>query len=137
MTTNAPTSCFTPEALTAFLEERALPMPRREVVEHVASCGACRQQLSAGNSAAEAPLMMATAFLTAGARTVVATTMDVDDDTTKRLFERFYRDYRDDMAAADALRNAQLDLLHDPRFSAPRHWAPFTFMGNSVGLDLK
>lgn len=82
-----------------------------------------------GRSPAETPLTLSTAFMAAGVPTVVAATMDVDDRASSLLFARFYVRYGEGDSAADSLRDAQLILMRDPRFLAPRYWAPYTVIG--------
>lgn len=55
------------------------------------------------------------AFISAGARTVVASLWDAPDETARRLMARFYRQYAQGQATTEALREAQLALLADLR----------------------
>jgi CHAT domain-containing protein/tetratricopeptide (TPR) repeat protein len=55
------------------------------------------------------------AFISAGARTVVASLWDAPDETARRLMSRFYRQYSNGEAATEALRSAQLSLLAELR----------------------
>ncbi|HYI11960.1 MAG TPA: CHAT domain-containing protein [Thermoanaerobaculia bacterium] len=67
---------------------------------------------------------LAAAFLQAGARGVVATLWDVDDALSARLFRSLHHNLREGARPADALRSAQLALLHssDPRERSPSVW---------------
>jgi len=78
-----------------------------------------------------------------GARAVVATLWSVNDVSTGILMQNFYREWtaHQEMPKAEALRQAQLNLLHgvpaDPAASAsahsyahPYYWAPFILIGN-------
>jgi CHAT domain-containing protein len=66
------------------------------------------------------------AFLQAGARNVVAGLWDVDDESTSRLMSKLYRDLVRGASPADALRTAQLSLLHaDYPYKKPYYWGPF------------
>jgi CHAT domain-containing protein/tetratricopeptide (TPR) repeat protein len=65
-------------------------------------------------------------FLVAGARGVVGTLWEIDDDVSASLFLRVHEHLRAGLAPADALRAAQIDMLHspDPRLSHLATWAP-------------
>ena len=68
---------------------------------------------------------------TPGARGVVASLWQVDDESTAELLQRFYRAMlKDARRPADALRTAQLELARQPRWSAPFHWAGFVLQGD-------
>jgi CHAT domain-containing protein len=66
------------------------------------------------------------AFLIAGARAVVGTLWEVEDDDAAILFLRFHESLRAGVSPARALRDAQRAMLHssDPRFAHPATWAP-------------
>ena len=69
-------------------------------------------------------------FMYAGARRVVASLWQVDDESTAELMKRFYRAMlKDGRRPADALRMAQLEMSRDRRWSAPFHWAGFVLQG--------
>ena len=63
----------------------------------------------------------------AGAKTVVASLWSVDDARTAELMERFYRGLKQDTPTADALRQAQLEMIEAGQ--APFFWAPFVLLG--------
>jgi CHAT domain-containing protein len=66
----------------------------------------------------------------AGARRVVASLWQVDDESTAELMKRFYRAMlKERRRPADALRMAQLELSQDRRWSAPFYWAGFVLQG--------
>jgi CHAT domain-containing protein/uncharacterized protein HemY len=77
-----------------------------------------------------------------GAKAIVATLWPVSDESTRRLMRRFYefREAGPSEPKANALRRAQLELLHESRvvgkrkvkgpFSHPFYWAPFILIGN-------
>lgn len=106
-------------------------------------------------------------FLNAGAKSVIATLWLVNDTSTSLLMQRFYRNLANSTAQnpitkAQALRQAQLNLLHGEHLTAvdteqrglrvenqretqpstvgstrssfthPYYWAPFTLIGNGL-----
>jgi CHAT domain-containing protein len=66
------------------------------------------------------------AFLVAGARGVVGTLWEIDDDVSAAFFRRFHTHLRAGMLPAQALRAAQIDALRspDPRLGHPATWSP-------------
>ena len=73
---------------------------------------------------------LVSAFLHAGARSVVASLWNVDDESTAGLMESFYRGLNCGLGKGEALREARLELLH--RRAAPRLWAPFVLIGDAA-----
>jgi CHAT domain-containing protein len=76
---------------------------------------------------------IATAFLTAGARNVVAALWPVDDEASSLFVGRFYQEVlrADCQSPAEALRAAQRYLSQQERFSHPYFWAPFAAYSQS------
>jgi CHAT domain-containing protein len=76
---------------------------------------------------------LARAFLAAGARSVIGTLWEIDDDTASRLFRRVHQELRAGQTPAAALRRAQMDLARDPdpRLRHPSTWAPVEILGNA------
>ncbi len=69
-------------------------------------------------------------FLYAGARQVVASLWQVDDNAAVELMRHFYRSLLDrGLAPAAALRMAQLNLAQQPRTNDPYYWAGFVVQG--------
>jgi CHAT domain-containing protein len=111
-----------------FLQAReieALRLPAELVV--LAACRSARGQPAGG----EAVESLAEAFFRAGARTVVGTLWDVDDDAAMRLMTLFYGHLAAGAGKAEALRRAQLELR--ARAAAPGEWAGFVLLGEPVG----
>ena len=70
-------------------------------------------------------------FFYAGARRVLASLWQVDDESTAELMKRFYRAHlRDGQPVGAALRTAQTEMWRDRRWSAPFYWAAFTLQGD-------
>lgn len=90
--------------------------------------------LSACETAAgddQAALGLAGIAVKSGARSVVATLWQVQDEATPRLVTKFYSELKNTKnSKAEALRQAQLSLLKEGQFSHPGYWAPFLLIGN-------
>jgi CHAT domain-containing protein len=71
------------------------------------------------------------AFLYAGAPSVVASLWSVDDQATGVLMEHFYRNLRQGMGKAEALRQAQLAMMEE--YPDPYYWAAFQLTGDYGG----
>jgi CHAT domain-containing protein len=100
-------------------------LTRRPLVV-LAACGTFRgDALHVGGMSS-----LARAFLAAGARGVVGTLWEIDDDVSAPLFLRLHQHLIGGAAPADALRSAQSDLLHsaDPRLAHPATWAPVEYL---------
>jgi CHAT domain-containing protein len=69
---------------------------------------------------------LARAFLLAGARGVVGTLWEIDDDVVAPLFLRFHERLRAGVSPAEALREAQIGMVRsaDARFAHPATWSP-------------
>jgi CHAT domain-containing protein/tetratricopeptide (TPR) repeat protein len=79
----------------------------------------------------EGPLGLSRAFLDAGASRVVVSLWDVEDKSTAELMSRFYQGHLTaGLPPAQALRQAQLSLWRDQRWSAPYYWSGFVLEGD-------
>ena len=84
------------------------------------------------NLSGEGVTGLAYAFLHAGARQVASTLWEVDDEVTKELMVRFYKEmYSAGLEPADALRQSQILMMQSPHRSAPYYWAGFEII--SIG----
>jgi CHAT domain-containing protein len=85
----------------------------------------------------EGPVSLARPFLARGVPSVVATLWDIDDQASAALFRSFYASLRADAEPADALRAAQLAMLHDsdPRHQKPSAWAGFIDLGGVMHIS--
>jgi hypothetical protein len=100
----------------------------RQPLVVLAACGTFRGETAhvAGMSS------LARAFLLAGARGVVGTLWEVDDDVAATLSLHLHANLHAGASPARALREAQLDLLRSPdaRLAHPAAWAPFELFSN-------
>jgi len=72
------------------------------------------------------------ALLYAGTPGVISTLWEIDDEAAATLMNHFYDRLLHGGSAADALRFAQLQLLHGD-YPDPRQWAAFTLNGDPQG----
>jgi CHAT domain-containing protein/tetratricopeptide (TPR) repeat protein len=83
----------------------------------------------------EAGVTLASGFLAAGARRVVASHWSVDDESTATLMEAFFAEvtaaarHGEVVAYARALQQARRKVRETPKWSAPFFWAPFVLVG--------
>lgn len=88
-----------------------------------------------GQIRAEGVVGIARAFLGAGARAVIATLWAIDDDATLAFMEHFYENLMAGHSASRSLNQARKQMRESKNFSAEKHWAPFTLIGDDVTLD--
>ena len=90
--------------------------------------------LSACETAAgdeRATLGLAGVAYRAGARSTLATLWSINDESTALLMSQLYQSLADrTLTRADALRQAQLSLLKDPKYQRPMYWAPYILLGS-------
>jgi CHAT domain-containing protein len=83
----------------------------------------------------EAGVTLASGFLSAGARRVVASHWSVNDRATALLMETFLAEataadrQSGTVSYAQALQAARLRVRHEARWSSPYYWAPFVLLG--------
>lgn len=101
---------------------------RRAPLVVLAACGTIRGDANH----VEGMPSVARAFLAAGARGVIGTLWEVDDDVAAHIFRRLHQELRAGNTPADALRDAQLALLRsaDARLQHPASWAPVEILGH-------
>ena len=73
------------------------------------------------------------AFLYAGTPAVVTTLWSVDDAASGAEMEAFYRNLREGLTNAEALRAAQMAVMAEERWSEPYYWAAFSLTGDYRG----
>ena len=74
---------------------------------------------------------IANAFIEAGAKTVVSTLWELNDQATEQLMADFYRRLAAGTEKGEALRQAQFDLAKTG--AAPYYWASFQIVGDPDG----
>jgi CHAT domain-containing protein len=69
-------------------------------------------------------------FMYAGTPRVMVSLWNVNDQSTAALMSQFYQNkLAKGMTPAAALRQAQLEMLRNPKYQAPYYWAPFILQG--------
>ena len=118
-------------ALILSREGKSYALTAREIADvpvdaRLVSLSSCRSA-GAREYEGEGLVGLAWAFLDAGAQNVVAGLWDVDDQSTARLMALMYRGVMRNIPPDDALRSAQLSLIHDARspYHKPYYWGPF------------
>lgn len=84
-------------------------------------------QTAKGNK--RSALGMAGVAVQAGARSTIATLWQVDADSSALLMKEFYQRLKDGLTKVEALRLAQLQLISNPQYQHPSHWAAFLLIG--------
>jgi len=69
-------------------------------------------------------------FIYAGTPSILATLWKVDDASTSKLMEIFYRNWKSGMSKAEALRTAQEAMRGMKGYEHPFYWAPFIMIGD-------
>jgi CHAT domain-containing protein len=94
----------------------------------LSACDSASGDLTPG----EGIIGMAWALMVAGCRNTVVSQWKVDSASTAQLMIAFHREIRRrDAHYAAAMRQAQLTLLRDERFSHPYYWSPFVLISTS------
>jgi CHAT domain-containing protein len=76
-------------------------------------------------------LGLARGLLFAGARCLLLSLWDVDDEKTAEFMKLFYRRLPNQHTKAETLQGAMLELR--ARYPHPYHWAPFKLVGKALG----
>jgi CHAT domain-containing protein len=80
---------------------------------------------------AQAALGLSGSAIRAGARSAMGTLWTVYDESSRALIVDFYSNVTvSGVTKAEALRQAQLEMRKDPRFSHPFYWAPYLMISN-------
>jgi CHAT domain-containing protein/Tfp pilus assembly protein PilF len=95
----------------------------------LSACETARGKVGAG----EGMIGFSWAFFVAGSPSVVVSQWSVNSESTTKLMQAFHKQYRsanNHLGKSDALRNAALSLMKDPRFGHPHYWAGFVVVGD-------
>jgi tetratricopeptide (TPR) repeat protein len=106
---------------------RASEIANRRTSARLVVLSACESALGR-STMAEGVLGIASSFVSAGSRAVVASLWQVDDRTTAKLMEYFYRELASGRTVAAALHRAQLGVRREK--PAPFFWAGFVVIGD-------
>lgn len=101
-------------------------LPLRSELAVLSACETARGGMHQG----EGVVGLAWAFFLAGCPSTVVSQWKVDAATTTTLMLAFHRQLRAGATKSDALRNAALTVLHDPKSRHPFYWAPFVLIGD-------
>lgn len=66
----------------------------------------------------------------AGARSTLASLWLVEEASTAQLMGKFYQGLKNGLPKAEALRQAQLALLANPKYAHPYYWSSFVLVGS-------
>ena len=77
-----------------------------------------------------APMGFAGAALRAKAKSALGSLWPISDEAASQLMTSFYRNLTQGQSKAEALRQAQLELLHTNTMNHPYFWSPFILVGN-------
>ncbi len=78
----------------------------------------------------EGTIGIARSFIYAGAKRVITTLWPVDDEATSEFMKNFYRAmFKENASPSAALRQAQLKMRENPKWSSPFFWSAFTIEG--------
>lgn len=96
----------------------------------LAACKTAAGQLSKGEGLSS----LARPFLAAGVPMVVASLWNANDGASEQLFEIFHRQLINGQPFDEALRTAQLELIHSPNkdLNSPIMWGCFVILGGTV-----
>lgn len=92
----------------------------------LSSCESSLGQVAPGREVSS----LASAFLSSGASSVLATLWKVDDQASLAFFSHFYPHLRESGSVSRALRLTRLDCLADPQWKAPSNWGAYQLIGD-------
>ena len=86
----------------------------------------------------EGVMSLSRAFMFAGVKNIISTLWPANDATSSQLMEIFFKNIKEGIPLATALRNAKLTFLKttDPAHAVPYYWANFILVGNNEPILL-
>lgn len=105
----------------------AASVARTRLPSRLAVLSGCRSIGAARRS--EGILGLASAFLSAGVPTTLASLWEVEDARAAETMKSFYRALAEGLTAGEALRRSQAELRARAATAAPRQWAAFVLVG--------
>ena len=112
----------------AFLENHSIGLDVTSTLEREPPLLACRTGIRPTEGEAGV-ISLEQAFLNAGAKAVVASLWNVEDQSTTQLMEAFYRHLAAKEDKAAALRSAKRELLNANPGVPTYYWAGFVLVG--------
>ena len=88
-----------------------------------------------GEIKAEGVVGMARSFLGAGARSVIASLWELDDEASYEFMRLFYEHLVAGKSASKSLHHAMKRMRELEYFNAVKYWAPFVLIGDDVTLN--
>ena len=86
----------------------------------------------------EGIISLARGFFYAGAKSIVTSLWNVNDDATADMMEFFYQNLKKGQSKDLALQNAKLRFIEEyPAEGHPYYWAAFVVLGDKEGLKLR
>ena len=75
------------------------------------------------------------AFLAAGARSVLVSLRAIDDEAMTAFMKSFYQQLKEGNTASAAVHQSMKSLRESKEFSAMKYWAPFQLIGHDVKIE--
>ena len=90
-----------------------------------------------GKINAEGVVGIARAFMGAGARSVLVTLWEIEDEATLGFMKKFYYHLNEGKSASESLDQARKYLRESDTFNKVKQWAPFVLIGDDVTLEFE
>jgi CHAT domain-containing protein len=68
-------------------------------------------------------------FIYSGVKNIIYSFWKIDDETTLKLMEEFYKEMKTEFDYSNSLRAAKLELIRNPQTAFPLNWAGFVILG--------